>query len=649
MRIIGLESEYALGFAPRHRDAEPPSQEALFGALRRALKGRHPSCEALYYKGGDFFANGSLVHFEVASLERPETGLLEWATPECLGPVEAATYAKAQERALREAIPDAEGELTGMGHPGRLYLLKNNQDRFGNPYGCHESYDIGERPLGLLGWLASYVAHPLALVSILVIGLLMAVPILGLLLGLLLLLLLAQLLGLLPGLRGVARGLRDRLHGLAEFLVEVSPTPGSGVVAHTSLWFLRIGGVIFSLTARRVLFRGHLPALLPFLVTRPVLAGAGHLTTAGSLQLTPRSDAIQRSVAAFIFGPSRPLVDVKEYFYRRPLSFRQPRKRLHLLAGDANRSEYVELLKLATTSAVLDAIEAGAFDEMARRLELREGPVGAFRRTSRDPTLKAIVARDRETNEQLTALAVQRRYLYATWEHFRSQPSVPPEVKDALVRWNFVLDGLAESPLTLDGELDWVIKLKLMNATLEDARPDLTLEEAWGELRAWGPVNAQIELRCPGLELDADLPGPAVELRLRAALGRAAFRRAARAVASEELAWEELPAVRAAWLRLKTIDLKYHEISSEGGYYDWWADSHRVSRVLEPERIEAAMRAPPPRTRAGIRGRYVDEYAKQARGVRVGWDRIVVEQAQGSQRTIHIRDPYQHELEESEQ
>ena len=37
----------------------------------------------------------------------------------------------------------------------------------------------------------------------------------------------------------------------------------------------------------------------------------------------------------------------------------------------------------------------------------------------------------------------------------------------------------------------------------------------------------------------------------------------------EGLSLEDFPAARRAWLRLKVVDLKYHELSTEGGYFDW--------------------------------------------------------------------------------
>ena len=319
---------------------------------------------------------------------------------------------------------------------------------------------------------------------------------------------------------------------------------------------------------------------------------------------------------------------------------------LHHLAGDANRSEYAELLKLSTTAAVLDAIEGGALDHLARELKLLGGPLQAFRTTSDDPSLTAPVARDRKSGELLTAVQVQRRYLEAVWEHHRTQPAVDPEIKDALVRWHFVLDQLDANPSLLDGELDWVIKRLLLDAVLRDGAPGIDVDDAWARLRAWGPVNALVETHDALLDLPPDTDPEVVETRLREVLGRR-FKQAERHVARTGLNWAQFPAVRETWLRLKTVDLKYHEISAEGGYYDWWCAAKRVSRVLDPQRIERAMQSPPERTRATIRGRYVDRHSAQGgpQSLRVGWEKIVIQRANGEARTIHLKDPYQHTLE----
>ena len=645
MRIVGLETEYALGFSCDDPRVPAPAAYEIFSALVRTLRGRHASSSALYYKGGRFFQNGSLLHFEIGSLDNPQSGLLEWATPECLGPLEATVYAKAQERALLRAIPDAERDLRARGYSGRIFVLKNNADRFGNAYGCHESYDVEERPPRAWARFATWILHPLALLAIALVGIVLALPLVGVLLSLLCLQLSSAVLARIPGARRMAQGLTGLVQRAAEFLIEVSDTPGSGIVGRVLLLFLRIGGGIFSFTARWVLFTGHLPALVPFLVTRPLFTGAGFLDPSGVYKLTQRADVIDRSFSAFL-GPRRPLIDAKEYLCRRPFSYRSAHKRLHLLAGDANRSEYAELLKLASTACVLDAIEGGALDLVAKRIRFKGGPIAAFARVARDLTLNAEVARDRVTGERLSALDVQRRYLEAVWEFYRERGAVAPELKDALARWSFVLDSLRDGPHTLDAELDWVIKLKLLTATLQAALPEV--EDPWTVLAAWGPLNAAIERRCPGLTFPPDADGERVLEVLRAELGWSA-NRLLRRIERRGLAWGDLPAVRVAYLRLKVVDLKYHELSSGRGFYDTLFEHGRIARVLNPETVARACLEPPSRTRATIRGALVGRFG-DTRQVRVGWEKVVLgDGTNGPERTLHLDDPYRYELTHGEQ
>ena len=637
MRIVGLETEYALGFAPDRPGGAAPTQAAVFRAVARALKQRLPAVDALYYKGGEFLADGSLLHFEVARLDLPEVGLLEWATPECLGGIEAAIYSRAQEQSLRAALPEAEAELERGGFAGRVVILKNNADRAGNAYGCHESYDVGECGLPPPRWARA--AHVTALAVAFAVLVAIGLPLVLVLLGLLALAAAASAVGLVPGLNRPARAVVEGVQSTIDFLVDAGRGRGSGLVARAALVALQVGAWLVTRTAPRVLFTGHLPAVLPFLATRSVVAGAGTITPDGRFELTPRAAVIRRSVAAFVAGPNRPMVDVKEHFYRRPLSWRAPRKRLHHLVGDANRSEYAEALKLATTEAVLDALEGGALDDLAARLVLDGGPVAALKATSADPTLRRQVARDRRTGERLTAVQVQRRYLEATWEFFRARGDIRPETKDALVRWSFVLDRLEDDPRTLDQELDWVIKLRLLATTLAAALPGRDESAAWATLAAWGPVNALLEQHAPAESLDDLGRGTRVAARVRTVLGWWAFRRAARTVARAKLDWAELPAVRAAWLRLKALDLRYHELSREGGPFDRLAEAGRIARIVDPQRVARARVEPPARTRAAIRGAWI-----RRGNVRVGWDRVVIQGADGEpRRTVPLDDPYAHD------
>lgn len=645
MRILGIETEFALHFAPERPGDTVPTHEVIFRALAAALKDRFRSCEALYHKGGDFLENGSLVHFESGNPDDPTMGLLEWATPECLSPRELVAYSKAQERALVRAIPDAERLLSLRGYRGRVVVLKNNRDRFGNDYGTHESYDTAERPLPAAARILRRATHWAGTLTLTLPtrAVLFFVP------------LTLEVIGIF--LRGVARFRPLRrasfavgwaIAAVAVYLLEPGRRPGSGVVPRILRHLLRAIGAVYSLAATAFLFRGHVRALVPFLATRQVFAGSGHLTSAGRYELSTRASAVRRVAGAYVHGPMRPMIDWKEFlsdFFRDgPALALAPRKRLQLLVGDANRSEYAERLKLATTAAVLDAIEAGALDGVARRVQLLAGPIGALRATARDPGLTRPVARDRETGAALTALDVQRRYLEAVWEHARARPEpLDDETREALARWGFVLDQLGHDPLALDRELDWVVKKRLLDRTLEDALPGLPLDEGWARLAAFGALNALVEARAPGLSLETGLDEAKVAERLEALLGRAAVARA-KAGLAPALSLADYPAVRAAWRRLKTVDLGYHEVSVQGGFYDWLERDGLVARELSEEELDRAASEPPPRTRARIRADFVRR-AGSYRACRVGWDRVVFEPRGGAgEQTIALADPYRFEL-----
>ena len=59
-------------------------------------------------------------------------------------------------------------------------------------------------------------------------------------------------------------------------------------------------------------------------------------------------------------------------------------RRLHIIVGDSNMSEYVTYFKVGTATLVLSMIEEGY---SVHGMEL-EDPVKAIREISRDPTLK---------------------------------------------------------------------------------------------------------------------------------------------------------------------------------------------------------------------------------------------------------------------
>src|SRR5690606_24399711 len=152
---------------------------------------------------------------------------------------------------------------------------------------------------------------------------------------------------------------------------------------------------LFSLTGREVVLAGHVPALVPFLITRPLLCGAGHLTAEGRYDLSARAGITDRVAAAFVYGPTRPLIDLKEIVLVRLRRCGVRRKRLQLSCGGAIRPEPAALLELRATCAVLDPHEAGALDALAARPRPVGGPIAACRPACADTTGAVPLVRDR--------------------------------------------------------------------------------------------------------------------------------------------------------------------------------------------------------------------------------------------------------------
>src|SRR3954454_20588025 len=165
------------------------------------------------------------------------------------------------------------------------------------------------------------------------------------------------------------------------------------------------------LCARQTPFPTIITGLTPFFASRQVVCGAGRVGLGASgdeagFQLSQRADYIEVEVGlettlkrGIINTRDEPHADADKY------------RRLHVIIGDANMSEYSTLLKVGTAALVLDMIEAGVrFDD----LRLSE-PVRSVHRISHDPSLKLLV--DTVDGRKLTALDVQRSYYERACKH----------------------------------------------------------------------------------------------------------------------------------------------------------------------------------------------------------------------------------------
>jgi proteasome accessory factor A len=219
------------------------------------------------------------------------------------------------------------------------------------------------------------------------------------------------------------------------------------------------------LTSRRDDFSHYAEVLIPFFVSRQIYAGAGKVlqTARGAMFcIAQRAEHIWEGVSSATTR-SRPIINTRDEPHADAERFR----RLHVIVGDSNMSEYATFLKVGATSILLRMLEDPSF--VLRDMTL-ENPIRAIREISHDLTGKRTVrlANGREAS----ALDIQREYLGRAQRYAETKGLTPLEMR-AMEMWEHVLDGLEHDPYSLDRECDWVIKHKLIESYC--AKHDLPL------------------------------------------------------------------------------------------------------------------------------------------------------------------------------
>lgn len=221
-------------------------------------------------------------------------------------------------------------------------------------------------------------------------------------------------------------------------------------------------------TSRRDDFSSYTEVLIPFLVSRQIYAGAGKvLQTARGARycVSQRAEHIWEGVSSATTR-SRPIINTRD----EPHADAERYRRLHVIVGDSNMSEYTTFLKVGACSLMLRMLEE---PQVVLRDMTLENPIRAIREISHDMTCtrRVRLANGRE----VSALDIQSEYLNRALR-FAEHHALTDEEQLALDMWEYTLSHLEDDPLKLDRELDWVIKYKLIEAYRE--RHDLTLSDA---------------------------------------------------------------------------------------------------------------------------------------------------------------------------
>jgi proteasome accessory factor A len=191
-------------------------------------------------------------------------------------------------------------------------------------------------------------------------------------------------------------------------------------------------------------------------VSRQIYAGAGKvLQTARGAQfcIAQRAEHIWEGVSSATTR-SRPIINTRD----EPHADAERYRRLHVIVGDSNMSEYTTFLKVGATAVLLRMLEDPAV--VLRDMTL-ENPIRAIRDISHDltGTKRVRLANGRE----VSAIDIQTEYLNRALR-YADQKGLPPQEQRALDMWEHCIATIADDPFKLDREIDWVIKHKLVEA-----------------------------------------------------------------------------------------------------------------------------------------------------------------------------------------
>ena len=216
------------------------------------------------------------------------------------------------------------------------------------------------------------------------------------------------------------------------------------------------------LVSRATPFSRIVRDLTPFLVTRQIFTGAGKLGAEGPdperrrihYQVSQRSDFFEAEVGLET-TLKRPIINTRDEPHADPDLYR----RLHVIVGDANMSEVSTFLKVGTTGLILKMIEEDLLPDLSL-----DRPVSALHAVSWDLSCRQTVKL--HDGRRVRPLELQWEYLDHA-KKFVKESDATADNGEVLSRWEAVLTGLEEDPMSLHGELDWVAKYRLLTAYRE--------------------------------------------------------------------------------------------------------------------------------------------------------------------------------------
>lgn len=220
------------------------------------------------------------------------------------------------------------------------------------------------------------------------------------------------------------------------------------------------------LVRRRPDYRVRVASMLPFFVTRQIVAGAGHIYRDAdgkpAYEFSQRADQMWDAISS-ASTRSRPMINTRD----EPHGDAELYRRMHVIVGDSNMAQTSTAVKVGITELLLMMVEDGG---ILPSLELKD-PVEAIRLCSKDLTARCQL--ELADGRLMSPLDIQRSYRDVLVAHL-SRYELSPMHQHLLDVWTRALDALERQDLrAMAGELDWAAKLQLLDRYCERAGCDL--------------------------------------------------------------------------------------------------------------------------------------------------------------------------------
>ncbi|GGC83671.1 Pup--protein ligase [Tersicoccus solisilvae] len=197
--------------------------------------------------------------------------------------------------------------------------------------------------------------------------------------------------------------------------------------------------------------------LIPFLVSRQLIAGAGKVVSGPGgtgYAFSQRADHIWEGVSSATTR-SRPIINTRD----EPHADAEHYRRLHVISGDSSMSQSTTVLKIVSVDLLLRMIEDGV---IMRDLRL-ENPIRSIRDISHDPTGRHPVRL--ADGSTISALDLQRYFWQKATDYVARAGAHHDRVAFALDLWDRTLTAVETGDTAaIDTEIDWAIKKKLLDS-----------------------------------------------------------------------------------------------------------------------------------------------------------------------------------------